>query len=55
MRKLTIQQRLQRLEDKINLLMTNHLTHLDGRIRRNEYLLYTILFFLLGISWKIMN
>lgn len=55
MKRLTIQQRLQRLEDKINLLMNNHLEHLDGRIRRNEWLLYTIIFFLLGISWKMMT
>jgi len=55
MKRLSIQQRLQRLEDKINLLMNNHLSHLDGRIKRNEWLLYTILFFLLGISWKMMT
>jgi len=55
MKRLSIQQRLQRFEDKINLLMNNHLSHLDGRIKRNEWLLYTILFFLLGISWKMMS
>ncbi len=55
MKRLSIQQRLQRLEDKINLLMTNHLSHLDSRIKRNEWLLYTIIFFLLGISWKMMS
>lgn len=55
MKQLTIKERLYRLEQKINLLMNNHLSHLDGRIRRNEWLLYTILFFLLGISWKMMS
>ena len=54
MKQLTIKERLYKLEQKINLLMNNHLTHMDSRIRRNEYLLYTILFFLLGISWKLM-
>jgi len=51
---MTLKERIQRLEDKINLLMNNHLSHLDGRIRRNEWLLYTIIFFLLGISFKLM-
>jgi len=51
---MTLKERIQRLEDKINLLMSNHLTHMDGRIKRNEWLLYTILFFLLGISFKLM-
>ena len=54
MKQLTIKERLYKLEQKINLLMSNHLTHMDSRIRRNEWLLYTILFFLLGISWKLM-
>ena len=52
--KILIKERLFKLEQKINVLMNNHLTHMDSRIRRNEYLLYTILFFLLGISWKLM-
>ena len=51
---MTIKERLYKLEQKINLLMNNHLAHLDGRIRRNEWLLYTILMFLIGISWKVM-
>jgi hypothetical protein len=51
---MTLKERIQRLEDKINLLMSNHLTHMDGRIKRNEWLLYTIIFFLLGISFKLM-
>ena len=51
---MTLKERIQRLEDKINLLMNNHLSHMDGRIKRNEWLLYTILFFLLGISFKLM-
>lgn len=55
MKRLTIKERLYRLEQKIDLLMNNHLSHMDGRIKRNEWLLYTILFFLLGISWKMMS
>lgn len=51
---MTLKERIQRLEDKINLLMHNHLSHMDGRIKRNEWLLYTIIFFLLGISFKLM-
>jgi len=51
---MTLKERIQRIEDKLNLLMNNHLSHMDGRIKRNEWLLYTILFFLLGISFKIM-
>jgi len=51
---MTLKERIQRLEDKINLLMDNHLAHMDGRIKRNEWLLYTIIFFLLGISFKLM-
>ena len=51
---MTLKERIQRLEDKINLLMDNHLSHMDGRIKRNEWLLYTIIFFLLGISFKLM-
>ena len=51
---MTLKERIQRLEDKINLLMNNHLSHMDGRIKRNEWLLYTIIFFLLGISFKLM-
>jgi len=51
---MTLKERIQRLEDKINLLMENHLSHMDGRIKRNEWLLYTIIFFLLGISFKLM-
>ena len=51
---MTIKERLYKLEQKINLLMNNHLTHMDGRIKRNEWLLYTIIFFLLGISFKLM-
>lgn len=51
---MTLKERIQRLEDKINLLMENHLAHMDGRIKRNEWLLYTIIFFLLGISFKLM-
>ena len=52
---MTIKERLYKLEQKIDLLMNNHLEHLDGRIKRNEWLLYTIIFFLLGISWKMMT
>ena len=55
MRQLNIKERLYKLEQKIDLLMNNHLSHMDGRIKRNEWLLYTILFFLLGISWKMMS
>jgi len=55
MKQLNIKERLYKLEQKIDLLMNNHLSHLDGRIKRNEWLLYTILFFLLGISWKMMS
>ena len=51
---MTLKERIQRLEDKISLLMDNHLSHMDGRIKRNEWLLYTIIFFLLGISFKLM-
>jgi len=51
---MTLKERIQRIEDKLNLLIDNHLSHMDGRIKRNEWLLYTILFFLLGISFKIM-
>ncbi len=51
---MTLKDRIQRIEDKLNLLMNNHLSHMDGRIKRNEWLLYTILFFLLGISFKLM-
>lgn len=51
---MTIKERLYKLEQKLDLLMNNHLTHMDGRIKRNEWLLYTILFFLLGISFKLM-
>ena len=51
---MTLKERIQRLEDKINILMENHLSHMDGRIKRNEWLLYTIIFFLLGISFKLM-
>jgi len=51
---MTLKERIQRIEDKLNLLINNHLSHMDGRIKRNEWLLYTILFFLLGISFKIM-
>ena len=51
---MTLKDRIQRIEDKLNLLMNNHLSHMDGRIKRNEWLLYTILFFLLGISIKLM-
>jgi len=51
---MTLKERIQRIEDKLNLLMNNHLSHMDGRIKRNEWLLYTILFFLLGISFKLM-
>ena len=51
---MTLKERIQRLEDKINILMDNHLSHMDGRIKRNEWLLYTIIFFLLGISFKLM-
>lgn len=51
---MTLKERIQRIEDKLNLLINNHLSHMDSRIKRNEWLLYTILFFLLGISFKIM-
>lgn len=51
---MTLKERIQRIEDKLNLLMNNHLSHMDGRIKRNEWLLYTIIFFLLGISFKLM-
>jgi hypothetical protein len=51
---MTLKERIQRIEDKLNLLIDNHLSHMDGRIRRNEWLLYTIIFFLLGISFKLM-
>ena len=51
---MTIKERLYKLEQKIDLLMNNHLTHMDGRIKRNEWLLYTVIFFLLGISFKLM-
>jgi hypothetical protein len=51
---MTLKERIQRIEDKLNLLINNHLSHMDGRIKRNEWLLYTILFFLLGISFKLM-
>lgn len=51
---MTIKERLYKLEQKIDLLMNNHLSHMDGRIKRNEWLLYTVIFFLLGISFKLM-
>jgi hypothetical protein len=52
---MTVKERLYKLEQKLTLLMTNHLPHMDSRLKRNEWLLYTILFFLLGISFKLLN
>ena len=55
MRQLNIKERLYKLEQKIELLMSNHLRHMDGRIKRNEWLLYTVLMFLIGISFKMWS
>lgn len=49
---MTTKERLYKLEQKINLLINNHMAHLDARVKRNEWLLYTILMFLIGISFK---
>lgn len=49
---MTTKERLYKLEQKINLMINNHMAHLDSRVKRNEWLLYTILMFLIGISFK---
>ena len=51
---MTIKDRIQQLEDKINMLMNNHLKHMDDRIRRTEWLQWSMMLLLLGIAWNVM-
>jgi len=46
--------RIQLLEEKLNLLINNHLKHIDDRIKRTEWLQWSMFVLLLGIAWNVM-
>jgi hypothetical protein len=50
----TIKERLYKLEQKINLMLENHLPHMEDRVKRTEWLMYTIIVLMLGISFKML-
>jgi hypothetical protein len=51
---MTLKDRIKQLEDKIDLLMNNHLSHMDGRIKRTEWLQWGMLVLLIGIAFRTM-
>ena len=46
--------RIKKLEDKLDLLMNNHLKHIEDRIKRTEWLQWSMMLLLLGIAWNVM-
>jgi hypothetical protein len=46
--------RIQLIEEKLNLLMNNHLKHMEDRIKRTEWLQWSMILLLLGIAWNVM-
>lgn len=51
---MTLKDRIKQLEDKLELLMSNHLKHMDDRIKRTEWLQWSMMVLLLGIAWNVM-
>jgi hypothetical protein len=51
---MTLKDRIKQLEDKIDLLMNNHLSHLDGRMKRQEWLSWGLMVLLIGIAFQSM-
>lgn len=51
---MTIKDRIKQLEDKLDLLMNNHLKHIDDRLRRQEWLSWSVMILVVGIAFQQM-
>ena len=51
---MTLKERISKLEDKLELLMSNHLKHMDDRMKRQEWLSWGLLVLMVGIAFNTM-
>ena len=46
--------RIKKLEDKLDLLMNNHLKHIEDRMKRQEWLSWGLMVLVVGIAFNTM-
>ena len=51
---MTLKDRIKQLEDKLELLMSNHLKHMDDRLKRQEWLSWALMVLMIGVAFKTM-